>query len=66
MDELKHIVVKIIREMLSADEIHIIVPKDRHEHGGIVWRKATIRSTAGWPVTMPPTRTLSAHGRTRS
>jgi diguanylate cyclase (GGDEF)-like protein len=40
MDELKHIVVKIIRELLGADEIHIIMPKDSHEHGGIVWKKS--------------------------
>jgi diguanylate cyclase (GGDEF)-like protein len=39
MEELKTIVVEIIREILDTDEIDVIFPKENREYGGIVWKK---------------------------
>jgi diguanylate cyclase (GGDEF)-like protein len=40
MDELRHDVIEIAREMLDADVIDIVFPKDGRELGGLVWRKS--------------------------
>jgi diguanylate cyclase (GGDEF)-like protein len=40
MDEARHAVIEIIREILDADQIDIIFPRENNEYGGIVWRKS--------------------------
>ncbi len=40
MDEARQAVIEIIREILDADQIDIIFPKEKSEYGGIVWRKS--------------------------
>ena len=39
MDELKQIVIEMINELFDADEIHIVLPRDSSEYGGVVWTK---------------------------
>jgi diguanylate cyclase (GGDEF)-like protein len=39
LDELRHVVVEVVREVLDADQIDVIFRKEKGEHGGIVWRK---------------------------
>ncbi|MGE5808352.1 MAG: GGDEF domain-containing protein [Nitrospirota bacterium] len=40
MDELRHVVVEVVREVLDADQIDIVFKKEKGEYGGIVWKKA--------------------------
>jgi diguanylate cyclase (GGDEF)-like protein len=40
MDEARLAVIEIIREILDADQIDIIFPREKNEYGGIVWRKS--------------------------
>jgi diguanylate cyclase (GGDEF)-like protein len=40
MDEARHAVIEIIREILDADQIDIVFPKETNKYGGIVWRKS--------------------------
>jgi diguanylate cyclase (GGDEF)-like protein len=40
MDELRHVVVEVVREVLDAEQIDVIFKKEQGEYGGIVWKKA--------------------------
>lgn len=39
MDELRHVVVEVVRDVLDADQIDVIFKKDHTDYGGIVWKK---------------------------
>lgn len=40
IEELKPVVVEILRELFDPDEIEIILPREEREFGGIIWRRS--------------------------
>lgn len=40
LEELKRIVIDIVRDALEADVIHILLPREEGEYGGVTWTRA--------------------------
>jgi diguanylate cyclase (GGDEF)-like protein len=43
IDELKYVIIDIIRELYNAEEIDIILPRNAMEYGGITWKRSSNR-----------------------
>lgn len=56
LEELKHIVVDIIRELFVADEVRIVLPKDSKGIGNIAWKRADDRMDHRIPPSEDPHR----------
>lgn len=54
IEELKHIVVDIIRELFVADEVRIVLPKDKKELGSITWKRVDNRTDHRMPPNEDP------------
>ncbi len=39
IEELKRVIVETIREIFDADEIHLVLPREVAEYGGMIWNK---------------------------